>query len=113
MEFQEAYLKAMQEQAPKLLRDLQRHGRVNQHLHDKTKEAFALRRRLLSQHRNPGPAERAAAEEQVFHQLIDFPPEKNDPAMSEPPFDLPMPNAGEGRKPGEYQTLLSRVKTTS
>ena len=65
---------------------------------------------LLKGHKNPGPAERQQAGEIVRATLIDFPPEQEPQDNREPPDDLPgQPESG--RRPGEYQTLMSRVRS--
>lgn len=110
MEFQEPYLLAMREQVPKMFMELRRSGRLPLHLAEKTKAAYALLRQILADHPNPGPAERQRAEEMVRAQLIEFPSETSEESLREPPEDLG--ENGSGRKPGEYQTLMSKVKTT-
>jgi hypothetical protein len=67
---------------------------------------------LMARHQDPGPAERQQAEEIVRATLIEFPPESLPQDNQEPPDDLPGQN-GDGLKPGEYQALMSRVRTTS
>ena len=111
MEFKETYLLAMREMAPKMFRDLCRHGRMDQHLQMKAVEASAMLKGLLAQQTSQGPAERQQAEEIVRATLIDFPEEAPDQDRLEPPDDLPG-QGGDGRKPGEYQTLMSKVRTS-
>lgn len=103
----------MREQAPKMFMELRRHGRLDQHLQQKSLEAQEMCKGLLAQHKDPGPAERQQAEEIVRATLIEFPPERLPQDNQEPPHDLPDQGDGDGRKPGEYQTLMSRVRTTS
>lgn len=89
MEFKSQYVHAMREQAPKMFRDLVKHGRIEQHLDQKSGEAHEMLRQLLAQHPNPGLAERREAEEIVRQTLIEFPPEKPERENAEPPDDLP------------------------
>jgi hypothetical protein len=86
VKFQEPYLPAMRERAPKMFRELVRHGRMEQHLKQKTAEAYDLLDQLLAHNPNPGLAQRREAEEQVRAVMIDFPPEGH-PAQPEPPDD--------------------------
>jgi hypothetical protein len=68
---------------------------------------------LLSRWENPGLPERREAEEVVRAQLLEFPPEDNQtPERPEPPEDLNFPGSGQGRRPGEWKTLMSKVRTT-
>lgn len=92
MEFKIPYLLAMQEQAPKMMAQLQRHGRLEQHLQQKTSEAHAMFEDLLKQHKDPSLAQRREAEEIVRSTLIEFPLE-HAPENPEPPDDLPRPKA--------------------
>lgn len=94
MEFKSQYLQAMQDQAPKMLAALHRHGRLEQHLQQKSVEAHAMLRDLLKKHPDPSLAQQREAEEIVRQTLIEFPPEKLDPENAEPPDDLPTPRSG-------------------
>ena len=110
MEFKEPYLLAMREQAPKMFMELRRHGRLDQHAQQKSQEAQAMYAGLMKAHHNPGPAERHQAEEIVRATLIEFPPEQKPQDNLEPPEDLPGQEES-GRRPGEYQTLMKRVRS--
>jgi hypothetical protein len=112
MEFKEPYLLAMQEQAPKMFAELRRHGRLDQHVQQKSQEAQAMYRDLMKAHKNPGPAERQQAEEVVRGTLIEFPPEQKPQDNLEPPEDLPGQEES-GRRPGEYRTLMNRVRSAN
>jgi len=109
MNFGEPYLLAMREQVPQMYMELRRHGRLDQHLKQKSLEAQAMFNGLLARHKNPGPAERQQAEEIVRTTLIEFPPEKPPQDNQEPPEDLPGQSES-GRKPGEYQALMSSLQ---
>src|SRR4051812_21954939 len=93
MEFKSQYLQAMRDNAPKLLAELHRHGRLEQHLQQKSAEAHAMLRDLLKKHPDPSLAQQRQAEEIVRQTLIEFPPEKPDPENAEPPDDLPVPRS--------------------
>ena len=112
MEFKEPYLLAMREQAPRMFQELRRHGRLDQHVQQKSREAHAMLRDLMKEHKAPGPAERHQAEEIVLATLIEFPAEQKPQDNLEPPDDLPGQEES-GRRPGEYQTLMSRVRSES
>lgn len=93
MEFKTPYQLAMREQDPKLFMQLLRHGKMAEHLQQKSLEAHAMLEALLNQlpkAERDSPVARQAAEEQVFATLIDFPKEP-DPEKLEPPDDLKAP----------------------
>lgn len=109
MDFKEPYLLAMCEQAPKLLQELQKHGRLDQHLQEKSREAHALLRQVLRGNENPSLSEQREAEESVRVSLIEFSDEylKEPKKKLKPPADLVgLPNRGEGREPSEYAALM-------
>ena len=112
MQFKVPYLLAMRDQAPKMFRELSRHGRLEQHLQQKSQEAHGLLEQFLQHNPNPSLAERREAEERVFAELVNFPPEKSDPQMLEPPDDLEG-QKDQGRRPGEYQALMAKVDRDS
>lgn len=96
MEFKIPYLQAMRDRAPKMFRDLERHGRLKQHLDLKSQEAHEMLRGILNRHPHPSLAQEREAEEIVRQTLIEFPPEndRDSPIQPEPPDDLPqMPKA--------------------
>lgn len=107
MEFKNPYVLAMRDQAPRMLRELVKTGRIEIHLQKKSEEAHALLDEILKHNPNPSLPEKRAAEEQVRALLIQFPPESRkrsraeqaDEEMPEPPEDLPLPEGGEGRTP--------------
>jgi hypothetical protein len=76
VQFQEPYLNAMWERAPKMLIELRRSGQLTEHLKEKRVEAHVLLRRILAGYRNPTAAEERAAEEEVLAILTKFPPEE-------------------------------------
>jgi hypothetical protein len=88
MNFRELYLLAMQDQAPRMLRDLQRSGRLNGHLHEKSAEANRLLAEILLGKDNPSVAEKREAEEIVRAALIEFPEANQESWSREPPYDL-------------------------
>ncbi|MBV9996916.1 MAG: hypothetical protein JO127_17065 [Caulobacteraceae bacterium] len=77
MDFQETYLKALLEHQPDLYRSLTQSGELRVHMEHKTKEAYALRDRLLAN--EPRSADGAVAdrmavimaEERVLHQMLE------------------------------------------
>jgi len=81
MEFKLAYLNAMRDQAPKMFNELRRTGAMDAHLQMKGEEAMRLRDELLANEPKlpSGLAKNIAAqrlaEEIVFNQLIEFPPD--------------------------------------
>lgn len=91
MEFKIPYLLAMRDRAPKLMRDLEKHGRLKQHLDLKSREAHEMLRGILRKHKHPSLAQEREAEEIVRQTLIEFPPEsdRDSPIQKEPPDDLP------------------------
>lgn len=81
MEFKLAYLNAMRDQAPKMFNELRRTGAMDVHLQKKGEEAMRLRDELLA-NEPKGPSglpknltAQRLAEEIVFKQLIEFPPD--------------------------------------
>lgn len=90
MEFKGPYLQAMAEQAPKMLKALQRSGTMLQHAQEKSEEAYAMLADLLKNEPkfpNGVPKSLQAeprAEEIVMSLLIEFPPEGNE-AKSQTP----------------------------
>lgn len=99
MDFKSPYLHALRERAPKMFMDLRRHGRLEQHLDLKSKEAHEMLRDLLQGKEHPSLPEQREAEEIVRQTLIEFPPEHRDLEMAEPPDDLPDQNEGAGNRP--------------
>lgn len=91
MEFKSPYLHAMRDRAPKMFRDLVKHGRMEQHLDLKSREAHEMLDGILSRKEHPSLADRREAEEIVRQTLIEFPPEddRDSPIQKEPPDDLP------------------------
>ena len=81
MEFKLAYLNAMRDQAPKMFNELRRTGALDAFVQEKGEEAMRLRADLLANEpKDPnGLAKNIAAqrlaEEIVFKQLIEFPPD--------------------------------------
>lgn len=115
MDFKTPYLLAMRDQAPKMFMELRRSGQLEMALQEKSREAHQLLDLLLEKRPNqnepPSLQQEREAEEQVFSQLIEFPPEVR-PEFPEPPEDLPSHPGQQGRLPGEYRTLMSRVATS-
>ena len=109
MEFKVPYLLAMREKAPKMFRDLVKTGKMDQHLEQKTTEAYDLLDQILGQrpkdaHGEVGLADRREAEEVVRATMLDFPQTKPDLMETpEPPDDLPSPR----------QSIRSRAPTSS
>lgn len=79
MDFKEAYLTAMQEQAPETYRYLRKTGALEAHLNKKTQEAYSLLDQLTADEpKLPNgvvrdPQALASAERTVMQQLIEFP----------------------------------------
>jgi hypothetical protein len=76
MEFKEPYLLAMRERAPRLFMELRRSGQLDQHLQQKSEEAHAMLKGILSRHQHPSLPQKREAEEIVRAALIEFPPEE-------------------------------------
>ncbi len=82
MEFKLPYLQAMQEQAPKMMRELRQAGQMDEHLHQKSEQAHQMLNDLMAgepKHPNGGTwknlAKRQQSEEVVRATLIEFQPE--------------------------------------
>ena len=81
MDFSNPYLLAMRDQAPQMVNQLRRAGELDAHLKEKSAEAHRLYDDLAKgKPKLPGglvegPSNRREIEEQVFAQLVEFPPE--------------------------------------
>jgi hypothetical protein len=73
MNFQEPYLLAMQDQAPKMARYLTKTGAMDKHLKDKTKEAYEMLAMLTAE--DDGLTNYRRAENLILETLIEFPDE--------------------------------------
>ena len=93
MQFRVPFLLAMQEQAPAEMRQLQKEGKLEQFVNQKCAEAKTLYDQLTARApkgKDGRPTMQAdqEAKEIVRAMLIEF-PQPPDPAMAEPPDDLP------------------------
>ena len=111
MNFVGPYLLAMRDRAPKMFQELRRHGRLQQHLHQKDHETRQLLNQLLKGNENPSLQERRTAEEIVRAMLIEFPEEylKQPRENRKPPDDLNLSGSGKGKAPGEYAALMANL----
>ena len=80
MEFKVPYLRAMREQAPQMFKQLQRAGRLEEHVQAKAEEARKLFADLTKDAPKlpnglPENPHRQQAEEQVMATLLEFQPE--------------------------------------
>ena len=103
MEFKLPYAQAMRQQAPQMFIQLCRANLLDKHLQQKSQEAHQMLDQLLgpvrARHGRVSMAQEREAEEIVRATMIDF-PHPPDPAMLEPPEDLP------------HQTPASKASTT-
>ena len=98
MDFKGPYLQAMAQQAPRLMRELHRTGKLDAYVQDRSLEAHQyLEQALASEPKGPSglPLDQQAArlaQERVMGQMLEFPvPEKDQ--TPEPPDDLPTPSS--------------------
>ena len=77
MNFEMSYLLAMQDMAPRLLRELQKTHRLDAHLKQVTEQAYALRAEVLTNMgadpERPYPQQAAEAREIVYAEMMQFP----------------------------------------